>query len=69
MKVKFVLLFLLAIFIVVFTLQNTQVVEIKFVFWDFHMSRVLLIFIMLGIGMLGGLLIGGLSRKKHVDNG
>jgi uncharacterized integral membrane protein len=64
MKVKFILLFALLILVVIFTLQNTAMVDINFIFWHFSISRALLIFVVLGAGILAGLLIGGVSRKK-----
>ncbi|HXH64013.1 MAG TPA: LapA family protein [Mariprofundaceae bacterium] len=52
---------------VIFVLQNTQVVEIRFLFWTLSMSRVLIILLLLAIGMLAGWLLHGLfiSRKTH----
>ncbi|MBD3392233.1 MAG: DUF1049 domain-containing protein [Chitinivibrionales bacterium] len=64
MKVKFVLSFLLMLLVVIFTLQNTHVTQINFIFWHFSLSRALLIFIVLGIGIALGLLLGGISKKR-----
>jgi putative membrane protein len=66
-RLKVALSFLLLILVVVFTLQNTQVTDLNFIFWHFSMSRALLIFIVLGIGIAIGLLVAGLSRKGDVD--
>ena len=67
MKAKVVFALILVLLVVVFTLQNTEVVEINFVFWHFAMSRALLIFIVLGVGILIGLLGGGLTGKKTAE--
>ena len=67
MKTKVILSFVLLFLVVLFTLQNTDVVEINFLFWHPSMSRALLIFIVLGIGIVVGLLVAGLSRKKSAD--
>lgn len=42
--------------IALFTLQNTSVVDVRFLFWTLAMSRVLLILVLLAVGMLLGAL-------------
>ena len=54
----------LVMLVVIFTLQNTEVVNINFLFWRFAMSRVLLIFILLLIGMLIGWLLHSLAQHS-----
>jgi putative membrane protein len=56
---------LLVIFII-FVLQNTQVVEIEFLFWKMSLSRVILLLGALFIGILAGLFFGweAFKRKK-----
>ena len=53
--------------VVIFTLQNTEVVSINFLFWHFSMSRVLMIFMLLAVGILIGWLLHSLTRhgKRH----
>jgi len=48
---------------VVFTLQNTEIVTINFLFWKLSISRALMIFILLIIGILIGWT--GASLSKH----
>jgi lipopolysaccharide assembly protein A len=62
-----ILIALLVALPVIFVLQNTQVVEIHFLFWKLSMSRVLIILLLLVIGMLAGWLLHSLfsSRKAH----
>ena len=57
---------LLALF-TIFALQNTEVVEITFLFWKFNISRVLILLISLAIGGLVGVVIGWvfLGKKKQ----
>lgn len=50
--------------VVLFTLQNTQVAEVRFLFWTLSMSRVLLIFLLL-VGILLGWLACGASRHRR----
>lgn len=51
-------LFVLAV-VILFTVQNAEVVEVKFLFWSGSMSRALLLFFV----FLGGLLSGWLLTE------
>lgn len=62
MKIKLVASLLLAFLTVVFIAQNTATVRVAFLVWSVEMSRVLLLFIMLGAGIALGLLLPGLIR-------
>jgi uncharacterized integral membrane protein len=59
---KFLLTLALAVLMTVFVLQNTTVVEIRFLFWTLSMSRALLIVLLLAIGAL----LGWLARSLRV---
>jgi uncharacterized integral membrane protein len=50
--------------VVLFTLQNTQVVEVRFLFWTLGMSRVLLIFLFLAVGAILGWLANSSYRHR-----
>jgi putative membrane protein len=50
--------------VVLFTLQNTQVVEVRFLFWKLGMSRVLLIFLLLAVGAVLGWVANGAYRHR-----
>jgi len=63
-KAKLILGAVLISLALVFTLQNTQVVEVRFLFWKLSMSQVLLIFLLLLVGMLLGGLACGASRRR-----
>ncbi len=56
--IRTVITIILLIIFTIFILQNTSVVEIKFLFWELSMSRVLILLGALLIGVLVGLLIG-----------
>jgi len=51
------------ILIVIFTLQNTEVVSISFLFWKLHMSRVVMILATFLIGFLLGYVFSGLRKR------
>ncbi len=56
--VVLVLLALLGIFV----LQNTRVVEVRFLFWRVEMSRALMLLGVLGTGLVVGWLLGTVRR-------
>jgi uncharacterized integral membrane protein len=63
MKFKTLLAIIFAIIIVLFSLQNAEVTEVKFLFWKLSMSRVLIIMGSFAIGVLVGILV---SMKKRL---
>ncbi|MDD5723733.1 MAG: LapA family protein [Syntrophales bacterium] len=54
MNTKLVISLILAGLAVLFIIQNVTVVEIRFMFWTLSMSRALLIFFLLAIGVVIG---------------
>lgn len=56
--------------VVIFVLQNTQVVEVRFLLWTISMSRALILFATLAIGLIGGWLLTLPKRRKTLrENG
>ena len=53
----------LLILVVLFTLQNTETVPISFLFWEFRISRALMILIVFVIGVLVGIFSKYLKRR------
>jgi len=58
MKKRLGLAMALLLTVVIFTLQNTDMITIHFLFWQFSLSRALMLFLVLGIGVLLGFLLG-----------
>jgi len=69
MNFKLILALILAGFAVLFIVQNVVVVEIRFLLWTLSMSRSLLMFFLLAIGVIIGWLLHSYSlhQKKKVD--
>ena len=69
MPVKTIVFIVLAILIVIFTIHNTQVVEIKFFIWQTSISKALVLLSTLFIGIILGWLItwAGYSRRKRKE--
>ena len=64
-RTKLALILSLVALVVLFTLQNTQVVEVRLLFWKLSMSRVLLIFLLLVVGALLGWLANSLYQRRN----
>jgi len=64
MKVKMILGLILVILVVLFTLQNTEVVALRFLWWEFAMSRVLMFLLVFAVGLLTGFLLGSHLRSR-----
>ena len=65
MNYKLVTVLTLAGLAVLFIIQNVTVVEIKFLFWSLQMSRALLMFGLLAIGvMIGWFLHSYLNHRR-----
>ena len=67
MNLKLFLILAVICLAVIFVIQNVRVVELTFFFWTLSMSRALLIFLILSIGIiLGWLLRGSIRRIKSM---
>jgi putative membrane protein len=64
MNYKLISLLVLIVLVVLFVVQNTQVVEIRFLFWTVAMSRSLILLLVLVVGMAAGWLLHGYPRRK-----
>jgi uncharacterized integral membrane protein len=62
---KFILGILIGILAVVFALQNTADVDVKFLVWSLTVPRALILLVMLAAGFLVGLAVGGLARRRR----
>jgi putative membrane protein len=53
--------------VLIFVVQNTQVVEFRFLVWTLSMSRALMLFGTLAIGFIAGWLLTRPRRKKELQ--
>jgi uncharacterized integral membrane protein len=65
MKVKTIFIIVLTILIVIFALQNTEVVNVQLWFWNLQIPRALLIFCCLAVGVIIGLMVPSAKRIEH----
>jgi uncharacterized integral membrane protein len=61
---KQIISLVLAALTILFILQNIAVININFLFWTFFISRSVLIFVVLLIGIAIGLLLRSSSERK-----
>ena len=65
MKAKLVAGLLLLLVGIVFTLQNAEVVSVRFLFWGFSMSRVILLFLVFVAGAGAGWALCSYTRAMR----
>ncbi len=63
--VRNIIFICLIVFVLIFAVQNTQVVEFRFLVWTISMSRALMLFGTLAIGFIAGWLLTFPKRKKE----
>jgi len=65
MKAKTVIILVLIILFFVFLLQNTEVVQLKFLFWKVEMSRIIFFPLTLSVGIIIGYVLAKVGKKKE----
>ena len=64
MKFTFVLGVIIGILVVAFILQNTEIVEISFLFWTITISRALMVLLVFIVGIIAGAIIKDIGARK-----
>lgn len=54
MSVKLTSILIIVVLVALFVIQNVAIVEIQFMFWSIQMSRSILMFLLLAVGMMLG---------------
>ncbi len=67
MNIKMIISLVLAGLAVIFIIQNVTVVEVRFLIWTLPISRALLMFFTLAIGIIVGWTLHSISRSRR-DN-
>jgi len=67
MKAKLLVAAVVILLGFLFALQNSAVVEIRFLFGSVHMSLALVIFLAGAAGLLSGFLLGTAARRRKSD--
>jgi putative membrane protein len=64
LRVKNIIIGILVVLFLVFVFQNTQVTEVQLLFWKVSMSRALMIFGNVFVGVILGWFLKGLRSKR-----
>jgi uncharacterized integral membrane protein len=64
MNYKLIFMLILACLAVIFIIQNVEVVEIRFLIWFIQMSRSLLMFILVALGIIIGWFLNSFFRHR-----
>ncbi len=64
MNYKLIVILIIACLVLLFMIQNVAVVEVQFLFWSVRMSRSLLIFFLLAVGIIIGWFLHGVLKKR-----
>jgi len=67
MNAKLISCLILAGLVVIFIIQNVTVIDIRFLFWTLSMSRALLMFFVLAIGVVIGWSLHSLSVSRREE--
>ena len=67
MNVKLVLVSIVAVLTGIVIMQNTEVVAFRLLFWQFNMSRILLLLVTLLLGFALGFIIAKLSKSSDEE--
>ena len=62
---RLLILGLLIAYAIAFILENRTQVEVHFVLWTAHVSLVWVILLALGVGLVGGILLAQLERRRR----
>ena len=54
--------------VLIFVIQNTQIVEFQFLGWTFPISRALMLFGTLAVGVIAGFLLAFPKRRQQQKN-
>lgn len=65
MSLKLIVGLVLAGLVVVFAIQNAEPVEFHFLIWSFALSRALMMFILIAVGMLLGWLLHAVTTYRE----
>jgi uncharacterized integral membrane protein len=64
-KVKISSVMIILMLVVVFTLQNTEQVDVRFLFWQLALSKALMLFLVFALGMLSGFVLNMLKHEAR----
>ncbi len=67
MKPKAIVLIILSIIFVILIVQNSDPIKVNILFWSIHMSQVIVFFLILIIGFIGGYFAARIDETKKEE--
>lgn len=64
MTIKYIIILLIGLLFAVFLIQNAQIEELRFIVWSTHTSMAVALLGTFAFGLVTGLIISWLTRKK-----
>ena len=68
MKTKIVIIILLTVLLIIFVLQNTEIVVVHFWFLDLSLPRALLLFVTFAMGLIIGLIVPSTKKSSQKND-
>lgn len=68
MKTKTIVAIAIAVIITIFSLQNSEITEVRFFFWKLTMSKVLIVLGCFAVGVLVGILVSIMNKTAGRKN-
>ena len=68
MKYKLIAVLILLLMVLVFIVQNSAVVDVSIFFWTIKVSRILLMFVILIIGIIAGYFLNSYIRHHSMSD-
>lgn len=65
MNIKAVLILVLMLVVTLFSVQNAEMITVRFLFWNFALSQALVILLAAFCGAVVGLAIGALGTRRR----
>jgi uncharacterized integral membrane protein len=68
MKAKTIVILIIAVLFLIILLQNTQVMTLRFYFWQLTMSRIVLLVVTLLVGFVVGFIVAKVTggRRREI---
>ena len=66
---KLILILVLLGFLVVFSIQNAEQLNVSFLFWSFSLRRAVMLFAVFAVGVFTGWLLRGSRHRDRIGSG
>lgn len=68
-RMRYIIIGAVALLLLVFVIQNSEVVSVTLLFWDFQMSRIILVLLTTLTGFVTGYIVARLTKPHGTRQG